>query len=340
MATATKPKSKSGIHTAAYTFEAPDWRPPGLEKLVPFWLPDPWNCWMACVHQVTSEMATAWLAINVQNNRNVIDTLVEQVFYDLVKGNWRATHQGIAFNQQNQLFDGQNRLRAIEQAGDKSASLLVFWGVDDGTMQVTDTGRSRSVKASAQIAGKDFSTRHISTMNRVIQHLSYSKHKISRSQLFDLIDEHREALDFVLPLLPSTPFSRADVSAAFTRAYYHIPHEILQRISTVLKSGMPEYEYDQTIVALRDRIIMGGRGVSVGGIAMTPGQQDMDRYFKTLRMITAVVRMEKLEKLQSVQQLDYYQDVYPLPASAAQWKAKGMPRAGRMIFWPSKAGAA
>ena len=335
---ATVAKSAKQGNAAAYPYKKPDWYPPGLEEVHAFWLPEPWDCWMAPV-LVTAEMATEWLSLNVENNRNVIDTLVEQLFYDLTDDKWRATHQGVAFNRACQFFDGQNRLNAIKQAGDKPAWLLVFWGVDDGTMQVVDTGRSRSVRASAQIAGKDYGTRHISTMNRALQHLNYSRARLSRSRLFDMIEEHREGLDWVLERLPSFPWSRADVTSAFLRAYYHVPHETLARVAEILKKGIPEHEYDSPIIALRDLILIGSSRAREIGKMKTPSQLDMERYFKTLRAITAVVRMEKLDKLIFPMQLDYYQEVYPFPESVAEWKAKDMPRAGRHVFWPQKAGA-
>lgn len=145
MGTAIKTKNPkltkaSTTTNAAYAYKKLPWSPPGLEEVVPFWLPDPWNCWMAPA-EVTADMAKAWLGLNVANNRNVIDSLVEQVFYDLVNGSWRATHQGIAFNQDNSLFDGQNRLidyykevyplpesvEAWEAKGMPRAGRLVMW---------------------------------------------------------------------------------------------------------------------------------------------------------------------------------------------------------------------
>lgn len=332
---ATLPAKKIIEATAVYPYKKPDWVPPGLEGCHAFWIPEPWGFWMAPV-LVTPTMASAWLSSNIKTNRNVINSLVEQIFYDLVESKWLPTHQGVAFNQNKEFFDGQNRLTAIVQSN-TPAHLLVSWGVNDGSMQVVDTGRSRTIKASAMIAGKDFTSRHIATLKRALTHFSYTKSKASRTQIFYLIEEHREALDWTLKTVASHPWNKADVSAGFFRAYYHIDPVILERIAKVLRTGMPDYDYDQNILLLRDRVMLGTRGSDRAKV-YTPAQLDMDRYYKTMRTCVAIVRGETIEKLTMPKELDYYQEVMPLPASVADWVAKGKPRAGRSVYWPQKVG--
>lgn len=324
----------AGQH-AVYVFETPDWRPPGLEEGNPFWLPEPWSCWMMPA-TVTPQLARTWLELNIDTNRNVIPSLVDQIGYDLVGGNYRATHQGIAFNRSNRLFDGQNRLTAITNS-DTPAPLLVFWGVDDGTMAVTDTGRSRTLAASAKIAGLDYTAREMSIARRAIQHFNYSEPSLSRTELFKFIETHREALQWATALFASCQRNlyRSSISAAFFRAYYHVNDMCLGHVADVLRTGMPHEERDRQIVMLRDRI----QGeTTVRGVRGLRTAIDMDFYFKTLRVILATLRMEHMSKLLMPENLERYRGTFPFPDDVADWYAKGKPMAGRAVFWPDSGG--
>lgn len=318
--------------TAAYVFEAPDWRPPGLENAHPFWLPAPWSCWMAPA-QVNPLMALQWIELNAPNNRNVIPSLVDQICGDLSTNKALPSHQGVAFNQGNQMFDGQNRLHAIVQAN-TPMWLLVFWGVNDGTMAITDTGRSRTIAASARIAGKDFGSRHVAIINRANKHVSFSPNRISRTRLFELIDEHRTGLDWTIKHVQTAPFNRADVSAAIFRAYYNMDEYFLERFCRILRTGVVEVDADKTILMLRDSVMRGDHVRTQK--AVTPSQNEMARYYKTLRTILAAKRGEHISKLQTpIGGYDRYQDVFPIPADVATWEAKGKPRKKEATMWPT-----
>lgn len=319
-----------GTASAFYPFKSPDWKPPFLEDCHPFYLPPPWDCWMTVVPRVTTEMADAWLALNVKNNRNKIESLVNQVFQDAVKGTFLPTHQGIAFNRQNLLFDGQNRLTGAKRAG-VPIPLLVFWGVDDGTMLVTDTGRSRSNAAAARIMGEDFGSQEVAVARRAIQHISYSPPVLSRTEMFDFVRDHSAGIDFAIRVVTGhKELRKAAVKAAFFRAYYHISLETLERVGRVLTSGMPEADEDSTVIHLRNRII--GEVESRGRTGSS--QISMDHYFKVLRTIRAVSVAEKLDKIIFPENLDRYEDVYQIPATEAEWIAAGSVRPHGAAHWP------
>lgn len=68
------------------------------------------------VEFITPKLAATYLERN-KNNRNIRDRVVEAYAREMKAGNWVVQHQGIAFNENGDLVDGQHRLHAIVKAG-------------------------------------------------------------------------------------------------------------------------------------------------------------------------------------------------------------------------------
>lgn len=94
--------------------------------------------------QVTPKMAERWLAKNHPRNRKISSKLVDTFAEDMSAGNWRLTHQGICFDGDGQLIDGQHRLSAVVKSG-KTIALVV--AVNDGAQinDPIDRSRARSI---------------------------------------------------------------------------------------------------------------------------------------------------------------------------------------------------
>jgi antitoxin (DNA-binding transcriptional repressor) of toxin-antitoxin stability system len=106
--------------------------------------------------EVTPELARQWLENNFRN-RSLDDDVVAAYARDMTNGVWVATHQGVAFNDRDELIDGQHRLHAIVRSG-KTIRLMVTFGlpsVIEGhemtTMDAVDRGRTRSVADQLKI---------------------------------------------------------------------------------------------------------------------------------------------------------------------------------------------
>ncbi|MGV3756992.1 MAG: hypothetical protein ACO1QS_16545 [Verrucomicrobiota bacterium] len=101
--------------------------------------------------EITPKMALNWLNNNL-GNRALKWDVVEAYARDMRNGVWVATHQGIAFNADDDLIDGQHRLKAIVESG-VTVKMMVTFGLPvkvEGkeeltTMDCVDRGRSRSV---------------------------------------------------------------------------------------------------------------------------------------------------------------------------------------------------
>jgi hypothetical protein len=87
---------------------------------------------------VTPALAAEWLKSNT-NNRAVSDVAVRSLAEAITAGRWVTTHQGIAFDCDGVLIDGQHRLHAIVTAG-LPVTIEVTSGLDRSAVDAIDNG--------------------------------------------------------------------------------------------------------------------------------------------------------------------------------------------------------
>lgn len=152
------------------------------------------------VMTVTPEMAALWLERNT-NNRRVTRQRVMEYARAMLDGNWRLTHQGIAFDQDGVLIDGQHRLEAVIVAG-IPVPMNVTRGVErhDGELLEIDVGRGRTYKNIVQMAGIE--SRLHTTMNGVVLEFMRGKMNMARGHvpahiIVDYIDRHKDELEYI-----------------------------------------------------------------------------------------------------------------------------------------------
>lgn len=92
---------------------------------------------------VTPEKASEWLTHGPHNPRPLKKFIIDKYAQDMRQGHWRLTHQGIAFNKDGQVIDGQHRLSAIIKSG-KTAKMAVFRDVEEDNFDVMDIGALRT----------------------------------------------------------------------------------------------------------------------------------------------------------------------------------------------------
>ncbi|KPC78711.1 hypothetical protein ADK82_28500 [Streptomyces sp. NRRL S-4] len=101
---------------------------------------------------VPPELAAEWLTHNT-GNRPLSKGTVQQLAAQIERGEWQLTHQGIAFDEDDVLIDGQHRLAAIVKAG-VAVPLTVTHGVPRTAFTVMDTGRKRTGRDTLALAGE------------------------------------------------------------------------------------------------------------------------------------------------------------------------------------------
>jgi hypothetical protein len=108
------------------------------------------------VQRITPARAERLLATNTAN-RPLSRATVRGFAEAMLRGDWLVTHQGIAFDTNGVLLDGQHRLAAIVEA-DVPVELAVFTDVDPDTFDVLDTGKRRNAADVLAIEGEKSTT--------------------------------------------------------------------------------------------------------------------------------------------------------------------------------------
>lgn len=168
---------------------------------------------------VTPEIARTWLA-TMARNRRPRRAVVARYAEDIRAGRWRRTHQGLAFNTEGCLIDGQHRLLAVIAAG-SSVRMLVTWGVEEHAMDGIDVGAGRDGRDVAVIVG---ATDHPvqATWTRSI--LVALDHHPTPAEVAEVLPRLRPSLDAMLPIFGGHRGGacRAGFAAAFVVAHMRL----------------------------------------------------------------------------------------------------------------------
>jgi hypothetical protein len=108
------------------------------------------------VQTITPARAEEMLAANTAN-RPLSRPTVRSFAEAMRRGDWLVTHQGIAFDTEGVLVDGQHRLAAVIEA-DMPVEMTVFTEVEPHTFDVLDTGKRRNAADVLAIEGEKSST--------------------------------------------------------------------------------------------------------------------------------------------------------------------------------------
>jgi len=175
------------------------------------------------VRGVSPSLARDWLGKNWDRNRLIRDSRVTDWEREMVAGRWRVTHQGIAFNKDGTLIDGQHRLTALAGCPDETrVDLLVFYyTVPCDGLGVIDIGAPRS-------AGDGFSTEGLtsrvdggiaaSTAGMLWQGLHRTEKHAARAQTEETYRQYKEEIDWAIHAMPKNHFA-SPVRAAFAFAW-------------------------------------------------------------------------------------------------------------------------
>ncbi|WP_392754722.1 hypothetical protein [Streptomyces sp. LN590] len=154
------------------------------------------------VLSVSPELAAQWLTLNT-NNRPLSKNTVQQLAAQIQRGEWQLTHQGIAFDEDEVLIDGQHRLAAIVKAG-TTVPLTVTHGVPRTAFTVMDTGRKRTGRDALALVGEANATHLAAALRGLHLYLqtpnsawSGGSSVTSNDQLLVVLEKHpgiREAL--------------------------------------------------------------------------------------------------------------------------------------------------
>ena len=142
---------------------------------------------------ITPDMAREWLTRNMKNNRPVLKATVHSYARQMRNGSWHLTHQGIAFDENGELVDGQHRLHAIIEAN-VPVEMNVTYNVrhTPGELFTVDMGRKRTYQNAVVMGGIDDPIYKYMGMyvSAYIRYKLPGGRKAEPSEIVDYIDRH------------------------------------------------------------------------------------------------------------------------------------------------------
>lgn len=130
---------------------------------------------------LTPELAARYLE-TTDRQRSVSSRLVARLATEIRAGRWQHTHQGLAFDLDGRLIDGQHRCHAVI-AADQAITIQVTRGVPAETFSVMDQGKTRTRGDIFTIAGVTDGA-YAAAATRVVSRLIEGP-EVYRSELVD-----------------------------------------------------------------------------------------------------------------------------------------------------------
>ena len=256
------------------------------------------------VMEVSPDQAFRWLEGNVRN-RAIKQSHVNRLAKEILDDRWQLTHQGIAFDTNGLLLDGQHRLWAIVEA-DRSVMLRVFFNEPAENKRVVDAGERRSNLDIMTMIGHvgDVTAKHLATLRGMLAGRSSRSVRMSAGEESRLYAKHRGAVEFAMQHLGTSPIkgvATAVTRSIVARAYYSAPHSKLIHFCGILRSGIASNDEDCPALMLCQFLIRLANAGQADGVRLL-------RYAKTQWALAAFLEGRVPKRLFSASA-----EMFPLP---------------------------
>lgn len=216
------------------------------------------------VEFITPEMAMKYLEVNIAN-RKLSMTRVGAMARDIKTGNWKLTHQGIAFDVDGFLIDGQHRLHAVIAAG-IGVWMVVARQLTADSKLVIDMGIIRKPAHSMSISrGYIVPDQHIAIIKAAIAFSgsSYYDKKLTTSEVNTLYDQFANALEWIDSVFPTwleKGTTSATVKAAVALAWFYVPDlaRLGAFVATITGKRLGEGSGDSAAMLFREAMLKHG----------------------------------------------------------------------------------
>lgn len=191
---------------------------------------------------ITPSMAEKWLAENNKHNRKMYEKTTGSYERDMKNDAWCINNQGIGFDVNGNLIDGQHRLFAIVRA-QKPVKMLVVTGLPEKqgktgipTQETIDGGKGRTVADRLHLGrNMDNANNKVAIANVIAQKIMGRSMKTSADQAYRIIDLYADEIEFIMsgksttrglnysPVIAAMVFAarvRLDQAVEFKDRYY------------------------------------------------------------------------------------------------------------------------
>ena len=180
---------------------------------------------------ITPELASLYIQKNIPNNRRIDANRVASYALAMKSGDWKCTHQGIGFDTDGNLIDGQHRLSAIIRSG-VTVRMAVTTGIEKNALYNIDTAKSRTINDLMQINDEESYVKQMSRAAAALLRI-YGAHPITinaeRLKTFIVANEaYFKKLAEILSTYTKAMPSIVQV-ALFTALVNNVPYEELHK---------------------------------------------------------------------------------------------------------------
>lgn len=229
---------------------------------------------------VTPALAREWLS-RMDSNRNVSTPRVEMYARDMKAGKWQLSPEGIQFDTQGQLTNGQHRLHAVVKAG-VSVQMVVFWDVPASVKATLDTGRVRSAADMIRILLGEKNAALKASVTRMLIRFNYAHLRrasvFSNDEVLSALYQWSDQIHWATSGPPMSPRLPTPIIAAV--AFIHpLDPEKTTQFRDQLYTGQNLAE-DDPVLVLR-KWVMGSNGrreTNRGDLVMTQAENTLQTY--------------------------------------------------------------
>jgi hypothetical protein len=223
------------------------------------------------VAEITPVLAAEWLKLNRKNRKLKYETMLAYA-RDMKNNAWYLTHQGVAFDAEGNLIDGQHRLEAVVNSK-RAVNMFVSAGWPTGnnggkhkTMDAVDRGVNRSIADQLRLQHDIMDAARVVQIANSIAAACLGSQRVRKSStacVLSVVDLYAPQIKFVLENpIKTHGLKSATVAAVLVLARAAWPDKT-DDFMTRLKTG-ENLTRDNPILHLRNYLMGEGSGDTSG----------------------------------------------------------------------------
>lgn len=259
-------------------------------------------------------------------NRPLMGSRVSYYAGIIDQGDWKLSHQGLAFDKQGYLIDGQHRCAAVLASG-KPVQILATCGLDRDVFDVVDTGKARTGGDVLSVAG----AKNASVASSAIRHYLYycrvphmvwvgiNIGMVTNRDILAFYQSRQDVCEWAAHVARACraknvcipgPFAALALIAVIDRKY---PRSFIENLGTALRDGA-NLPADNPILQFRKRFydgaIIGSSSHSRAKSASNKSQAYLASYIKLVNLVVngASLRIFKQAPMSPMPSLEEYQE--------------------------------
>lgn len=196
---------------------------------------------------VTPQQAREWLKTNTKN-RNLSESVVDAYANDMRAGAWKLTHQGLGFDVQGNLLDGQHRLHAVIKVN-FPVTMAVTKGLAPSARDVVDAQKPRTVADQLALIDGIPSANKYSGSCRVILEIDQGRqiYKYTLNDVRMTLAKYKDSIAEIRKILGGTEYDSVAIIGAIAYTLAADRTKILQFTRQIcdgegLKKADPSYQ--------------------------------------------------------------------------------------------------